>query len=135
VIGSKMNMKKIILVGALLAVFLLLMAPVDSAVKSNIIENNQTRNKENIVERQIINKLLLLLPYIKLTNPEQYNKINDEIIKYKNGTTDTICAFLLILWLICMAFSLMGSNAIQLLLWIIVSITAEEINCKWFYRW
>ena len=121
-------MKKKILVGVLLAVFLLLMVPVNSAVESDIVENNQTMSNNDINKKRIMNRLLLLLGKIKTTNPEIYNKINEIITNYQGGQPDPeLCAQLLILIIICFIIVPLAPIAIILLL-IFIALGCGEVS-------
>ena len=85
-------MKKKIIIGVLLAVFLMLMLPVNQAVESDVVENNQkTFTKEEIIVKKLVKRLNLLLLRIKDTHPEKYNEYYERL---NNNDDEGICGVL-----------------------------------------
>ena len=130
-------MNKKILFGVFLAVFLMLMMPINSAVESDVVENNQTINKKDIIEIRLINIIYLLLHKIKNTHPETYNEINKKLNEYKNKDSDT--KFCELLEQFAKLLTILG--LLSYIGWIIfwpiirfIMVIGYILGCEWIYK-
>jgi len=121
-------MKNKILIGVLLAVFLMLMLPVNSAVESDVVENNQTINKKDILEKRILTIINLLLRKIEVTHPEVYDKINEKLNDYSDEDPP-ICIYLGIIWGLCLI------TIVLIPIGIIALEIARSMDCEWTAAW
>ena len=126
--GVIMKGNKKILFGNILAVFLMLMMPVNSAVESNIVEGKQTMSRDEIIEKQIMNKLSLILSIVKIRAPEHYDTLNELITDYQVGQRDNDICAILFCFIIIFIFTIIGIGIAMILHFIYEVIGCYESN-------
>ena len=132
-------MKKKIIIGVLLAVFLMLMLPVNSAVESDVVENNQnirSTGSKDIILNRLLKRASLSLLKIKDSNPNAFNKLSKILDKFSNGNLDNgNCDDLkdtlaLLAGLTIVSFGLLFIFTFPMMLLILYQ--AALLDCEWF---